>query len=88
MTKAKILPYINKFTGEVKALPKSEGKKLNEDWARAKVVRNKDGKKVFRFTLSAPVKDKDGKTIIGTATIDLTENETEVEQSDVDPSAT
>ena len=32
MTKAKILPYINKVTGDLKALTRKEGKELNDDW--------------------------------------------------------
>jgi hypothetical protein len=71
MTKSKLLPYINKFTGEVMTLPKSAGHKLSEDWARAKTVTNDKGERVFRFKLSAPVQGKDGKTHIGTAIVDL-----------------
>ena len=73
MTKAKILPYINRFTGEVKTLPKSQGKDLNEDWARAKMATNMEGKRVFRFKLAAPVKGPDGRVHSGTAVVDLQE---------------
>lgn len=79
MTKAKLLPYINRFTGEVKTLAKKDGIKLNEDWARAKVVTNQDGKRVFRFKLSAPVTGSDGKTHMGTAIVDLSEQDEPVE---------
>jgi hypothetical protein len=79
MTKAKLLPYINKFTGDIKTLPKSKGKELNEDWSRAKMVTNNEGKRVFRFKLNAPVIGKDGKTHMGTAIIDLSENDEPVE---------
>lgn len=75
MTKAKLLPYINRFTGDVKTLPKKEGNKLSEDWARAKMVTNSEGKRVFRFKLSAPVVGRDGKTHMGTAIVDLSEQE-------------
>ena len=79
MTKAKIYPYMNRFTGDVQPLTKAQGKLLNEDWERAKVVRNKEGKKVFRFKLQAPVTGEDGKVHMGTAIIDLTETDTPVE---------
>lgn len=69
----KLYPYINKFTGEIQILPKSQGAKLSEDWGRAKTVVNDDGKKVFRFTMQAPVVGPDGVTHMGTATIDISE---------------
>lgn len=75
----KLLPYINKFTGEVQVLPKSEGAKLSEDWARAKMATNEKGERVFRFQIAAPVVDKNGKTQMGVATIDLSETETPAE---------
>lgn len=78
MTKKKVYPYINRFNGEIQIMTKAQGKELNEDWAVAKVVKNQQGDKVFRFHLSAPVKGKDGKVHMGTAIVDLTE-------SDVDP---
>ncbi|WP_438980200.1 hypothetical protein [Polynucleobacter sp.] len=78
MTKKKVYPYINRFSGEIQIMTKSQGKELNEDWARAKVVNNQEGERVFRFHLSAPVTGKDGKVHMGTAIVDLTE-------SDVDP---
>lgn len=71
----KLLPYINRFSGEIKILPKSQGAHLSEDWARAKMATNDKGEKVFRFHLAAEVKGKDGKTHMGTATVDLTEVE-------------
>ena len=73
MTKAKLLPYINRFTGDVQVLPRKEGKLLNADWARAKMVTNKEGERVFRFHLSAPVTGRDGKVHMGTAIVDLQE---------------
>jgi len=76
----KLLPYINKHTGEVKILPKSEGSQLNEDWARAKMATNEKGEKVFRFQIATQMQDKDGKTITGVAVVDIAEvTETEVE---------
>ena len=43
MTKAKLYPFINRFTGAVEIRTKKHGKELNEDWARAKVVKNQEG---------------------------------------------
>lgn len=79
MTKKKVYPYINRFTGAIEIMTKSQGKELNEDWARAKMVTNQEGKRVFRFKLSAPVTGKDGKTHMGTAIVDLTESNEPVE---------
>lgn len=85
MTK-KILPYINKFSGDIKMLPKSQGAKLSEDWARAKMATNDKGEKVFRFQIATPVKDENGKTRMGIATVDISEvSETEVEDGDQRP---
>lgn len=79
MTKAKLYPYINRFNGEIQIMTKRQGKELNEDWARAKMVTNQEGKRVFRFKLSAPVTGKDGKVHMGTAIVDLTESNEPVE---------
>ena len=79
MTKAKLLPYINRFTGEIQILPKLLGRGLNEDWSRAKMVTNQQGERVFRFKLAAPVTGPDGKTHMGTAIVDLTESDNPVE---------
>lgn len=84
MTKAKLLPYINRFSGDIKVMTKKDGKNLNEDWARAKMVTNQEGKRVFRFKLDASVKGNDGKTHMGTAIVDLTENEMPVELEGAD----
>ncbi len=84
MTKAKLLPYINRFSGEIKTLPRKEGNQLNEDWARAKMVTNQEGKRVFRFKLSAPVTGSDGKTHMGTAIVDLSEQDEPVELEGID----
>lgn len=79
MTKANLYPFINRFTGEVQPLTKAQGALLNEDWERGKVVKNKEGKKVFRFHLSAPVIGRDGKKHMGTAIVDLVETDEPVE---------
>lgn len=79
MTKAKLLPYINRFTGDIKVMTRADGKKLNEDWARAKMATNKEGDRVFRFSLSSPVKGKDGKMHMATAIVDLSETNEPVE---------
>lgn len=56
-------------------MTRRQGNQLNEDWARAKVVKNKEGKKVFRFELTSVVKGRDGKMHTGTAIVDLSEVE-------------
>lgn len=84
MTKAKLLPYINRFTGDIKVMTRKDGKNLNEDWARAKMATNHEGKRVFRFKLDASVEGRDGKTHMGTAIVDLTENEMPVELEGAD----
>lgn len=63
-------------------MPKSQGRGLNEDWELGKVVKNSDGKKVFRFKLSSPVIGSDGNVHIGTATVDLTESDEYTEEAD------
>lgn len=80
MTKAKVYPYINRFTGDVQIMTKKQGAELSEDWQPAKVVKNSEGKKVFRFEISSPVKGRDGKMHMGTAVIDLTEIEVPAEE--------
>lgn len=79
MTKAKLLPFINRFTGDIKVMSRKDGKNLSEDWAGAKMATNQNGEKVFRFELDATVTGKDGKTHKGTAIVDLTEIEQPVE---------
>lgn len=74
----KIFAFINKFTGDIKMLTKSEGKKLNEDWAMGKMATNEQGEKVYRFHIATPVVDKNGKTHAGVAVVDISEVETEV----------
>ena len=84
MTKRKVYPYINRFTGEIQIMNRTQGKELSEDWARAKMVTNKQGERVFRFHLSSPVTGPDGKVHMGTAIVDLTENNEPVELEAVD----
>ena len=79
MTKAILLPYVHKFTGEVKTLPRREGNLLNEDWARARMATNQDGDRVFRFEITAPVKGRDGKIHNATAVVDLSPHDEPVE---------
>lgn len=87
MTKAKLLPYVNRFTGDVQIMTKAQGKDLSEDWARAKMATNSEGERVFRFKLSSPVTGRDGKTHMGTATVDLVETEEVEAEPDVNKSA-
>lgn len=79
MTKEKLLPYINRFSGDVKVLTKRQGDALNEDWARARMAKNQNGERVFRFELDAQVTGRDGKIHKGTAIVDLTESDVPVE---------
>lgn len=79
MTKANLYPYINRHTGDIKALTRKDGAELNEDWARGKTVKNQEGQKVFRFELDATVEGRDGKIHTGTAIVDLSETDMPVE---------
>lgn len=89
MTKPKLYPFINRFSGDIKVMTMADGKSLNEDWARAKMAKNQDGEKVFRFELDARVTGKDGKVHQGTAIVDLIESEVpqELESTDVNTNA-
>ena len=80
MTKAKLYPFINRFTGDVEIMTKKQGKELSEDWEHAKVVKNDKGEKVFRFKISSPVQGRDGKMHMGTAIVDLQEIELPAEE--------
>jgi hypothetical protein len=71
----KLYPFVNKYSGEVKILTKSSGKKLSEDWARAKMAVNDKGEDVFRFKIATSFVDKNGKTQTGTAIVDISEVE-------------
>lgn len=76
---AKVYPYINKFSGDIQIMTKKQAAtELNEDWARPKVVKNNKGESVYRFELSAPFTDRDGKQQMGIATVDIKETETVV----------
>lgn len=79
MRNAKLYPFINRFTGDIKVMSRKDGKNLNEDWAGARMAKNAQGEKVFRFELDATVTGKDGKVHKGTAIVDLTEIEMPVE---------
>ena len=70
-----LYPFVNKHTGEVKILTKSAGKKLNEDWAWAKMAKNDKGEDVFRFEIATQYVDSKGKTQHGTAIVDISEVE-------------
>lgn len=69
----KLIPYVNRFTGDVKIVSKQGAKKLSEDFSRVEFVQNEQGKQVMRIQLEG-------------ATVDVAENE--VEQTDVKPSTT
>ena len=76
MSKAKVYPYINKFSGEVQIMTKKQAEELSEDWATPKVVKNNKGETAYRFELAAEFKDRDGKLQTGIATVDIKETET------------
>lgn len=63
MTKSKLYLFNNRFTGDIKRLTKSAGKKLSEDWSRIRIVTNDKGERVMRMELNG-------------ATVDISENET------------
>lgn len=61
MTQSKKYIFNNRFTGELRVLTKSEGKKLGEDWSRVKPAVNEKGERVLRMQMHG-------------ATIDISEN--------------
>lgn len=62
MAKSKPQIYVNRFTGDMKNLRKSEAKKLSEDWSKAEAVNDADGKRIgMRIQLNG-------------ATVDILEN--------------
>lgn len=63
MAKSKPRVYINRFTGDVKYLRKSEAKKLSEDWSRTEQIVNEHGERGMRIQLNG-------------ATVDILENKT------------
>lgn len=60
---AKKIPYLHRFTGDIKIVTKQGAKKLSEDWSEVKFVKNQEGKRVMRLELNG-------------ATVDVSENET------------
>lgn len=56
------MPYINRFTGDVKIVSKQSAKKLNEDYSKVQFTENEHGKRVMRFQLEG-------------ATVDVLEND-------------
>jgi hypothetical protein len=67
----KLIPYINRFNGDVKIVSKQSAKKLSEDYSKVQFTENEQGKRVMRFELEG-------------ATVDVLENEqpAELEASD------
>ena len=57
----KKIPYVQRFTGEVKIVTRAGAKKLNEDWSEVKFLNNEHGKPVMRLELNG-------------ATVDVSEN--------------
>lgn len=61
---ARKIPFVHRFTGNVKIVTKQGAKKLNEDWSEVTFVKNEQGKPVMRLELNG-------------ATVDVSENEQE-----------
>lgn len=58
MTKSKKLhTYVNKFTGDVKFLTKSQGKHLSEDWGKVELITNDQGERGMRVQLNGATAD-------------------------------
>lgn len=68
----KLIPYINRFTGEVKIVSKQAAKQLSEDWSKPRATKNEKGEDVMRFEIDG------GNGVV--AVVDISENgEQEVE---------
>lgn len=67
----KLIPFINRFTGEVKVVSKKEGKQLSEDYSEARFTKNEQGVPVMRFEI-------DGGNGV-TAIVDVSENDEPIE---------
>lgn len=58
MAKSKKLhTYVNKFTGDVKFLSKSQGKHLSEDWGKVELITNDKGERGMRVQLNGATAD-------------------------------
>ena len=68
--KAKLYPYMNRFTGDIQIVTKRQAKDLSEDYSAPQIVKNEQGVDVMRFQIES------GGVI---ATVDLQENEEQVE---------
>lgn len=62
----KLIPYINRFTGEVKIVTKQSAKQLSEDWSKPRITKNEKGESVFRFEIDG------GQGVV--ATVDIQES--------------
>lgn len=69
MTKRKLIPYVNRFTGDIQVVTKSQAKKLSEDYSEVEFTTNEDGVRVMRLQLNG-------------ATVDVSEAKQEVEITD------
>lgn len=61
--KSKPRVYVNRFTGDIKYLNKTEARKLSEDWSRTEQIVSKDGERGMRLKFQG-------------ATVDILENGT------------
>lgn len=62
----KLIPYVNRYTGDVKIVTKSQAKSLSEDYDKVEFTTNDEGKRVMRIRIV----DANGVT----ATADVMEN--------------
>lgn len=49
--------YVNRHTGDVQILTKSQGKHLNEDWSKTEQITNDQGEKGMRIQLHGATVD-------------------------------
>ena len=49
---ARKIPYIHRFSGDVRIVTKQSAKKLNEDWSPAEFTKNDLGQDVMRIELN------------------------------------
>lgn len=62
----KLIPYVNRHTGDVKIVTKSQAKHLSEDYSAVEFTTNAEGERVMRIRIV----DENGVT----ATADVIEN--------------
>jgi len=66
---AKKIPFVNKFSGDIKVVTRQSAKRLSDDYEEVKFVKNNEGKPVMRLQLA-------------NAVVDISENELQPEVED------